>query len=619
MISKLEKINNPSDLKSLSPEELNILAEEIRELIIEVVSANGGHLAPNLGAVELTLALHKVFDSPKDKILWDVGHQTYAHKIICGRKDFFKTLRKYKGCSGFPSPEESEHDPFIGGHAGTALSAALAFAVTRDKKKTNENVVVVIGDGSLTCGSTLEALNNISSTTNSLIIILNDNKMSISQNVGAISRSLNRLISTQGYNRLKALARNAVLKLPGVGKQIVKAIGRLEEAIKSVIVPGVFFEELGIRYVGPIDGHDIQEMERTFEAVKNFEKPVIVHLITEKGKGYCHAEKMPEKFHGLSAFDPVSGERIQNGNSAETFSSVFGSELCSMAENKEDIIAITAAMKSGTGLANFAEKFPDRFYDVGIAEEHALIFAAGLAKAGYRPFVAIYATFLQRALDYIYHDICLQNLPVIICVDRAGIVEDGPTHHGIYDLSFLRSLPNISILCPKDDCELRKMLNAAYNVGSPCVIRYTRSEAGNFGSCPKVEWGNAQILREGTDISIWGCGRESLTAMQVSDLLSKKGISSSVINPRFLKPFDKELLSKEAQKKLLISIENNAQSGGLRSALLENLSERSIAEFIHFSLPDIVIEHGDPQEIRKNYGLTPEQICENILKTKRLS
>ncbi|HPN83971.1 MAG TPA: 1-deoxy-D-xylulose-5-phosphate synthase [Victivallales bacterium] len=607
----LDRINSPTDLKSLPIGQLEKLAEEIRDLIIDVVSENGGHLAPNLGSVEMTIAIHRVFDSPSDKIVWDVGHQTYAHKIISGRREFFKTLRQYGGCSGFPSDSESEHDCFISGHAGTAISAALGFAAARDMKKGSEKIIALIGDGSLTCGSSLEALNSVASTTNNLIIVLNDNKMSISSNVGAISKSLNRLISTQGYNRLKALARNAVMKIPGLGRGIVKGIGRLEEAIKSVIVPGVFFEELGIRYIGPIDGHDIEEMIRTFNAVKNFETPVIVHLISEKGRGYSHAEKKPEKFHGLSPFNPDTGEKIKGGTE-NTFSSAFGDQLSKMASKNDDIVAITAAMKSGTGLENFAKDFPSRFFDVGIAEEHATIFAAGMAKSGLVPFLALYATFLQRSLDYVYHDICLQNLPVIICADRAGIVEDGPTHHGIYDLSFLRTVPGLSILCPKDSCELRMMMCAAYEKRTPCVIRYPRGDAGDFETSDQIVWGKAQFLREGKDLSIWASGRESLTAMKVAELLEKKGIKSSVINTRFIKPFDNVLLASEGNKKMMASIEDNSITGGLASAIREALPENSNARFIPFGWEDAVIEHGNPSKIRSAHDMTPEKIAKKI-------
>ncbi len=613
MASKIiDGINSPTDIKKLSTEELATLADEIRGLIVEVVSVNGGHLASSLGAVELTLALHHVFKSPEDKIVWDVGHQSYAHKIITGRRDFFRTLRCHGGCSGFPSSAESEHDSFIAGHAGTALSAALGFAAARDINKGNEKVIALIGDGSLTCGSSLEALNNISTVTKDFIIVLNDNKMSISSNVGAISRSLNRIISTQGYNRLKTFAKNVIIKIPQLGRELIKMIGRFEEAVKSVIVPGVFFEELGIRYIGPIDGHDLEELIRTFDAVKKFGTPVIIHVITEKGRGYRHAEKMPEKFHGLPPFDLLTGEKI-NGNTEKSFSSVFGEQLTRMATEHNDIIAISAAMKIGTGLNDFASSFPGRFFDVGIAEEHAIIFAAGMAKCGKRPFVAIYATFLQRSLDYLYHDICLQNLPVIICVDRAGIVEDGPTHHGIYDLSFLRTIPGLSILCPKDARELRTMMSIAYEKQSPCVIRYPRGDASDFSLSTQIEWAKAQILREGRDISIWGMGRESLLALELASILSEKGIEATVVNTRFIKPFDAELLARLANKRLIVTIEDNCLVGGLSSLVRENLPSGFSPHILSFGWEDKIIEHGSPAEIRSAHGLNVETIAKKIL------
>jgi 1-deoxy-D-xylulose-5-phosphate synthase len=613
----LELINSPADLKKLNTKEISALSDEIREFIIEVVAANGGHLAPNLGTVELTLSLHYVFDAPSDKIIWDVGHQGYAHKILTGRREFFKTLRQYEGCSGFLSGNESEYDVFGAGHAGTALSAALGLAAARDRSKKKEKIVAVLGDGSLTCGSSLEALNNVSETTKDFIIVLNDNKMSISENVGAISKSLNRIISTQGYNRLKALARNFIGQIPHLGKLIIRGIGRLEEAIKSVIVPGVFFEELKIRYIGPIDGHDLSELIRTFTAVKDFEAPVIVHIITEKGKGYKFAEKFPEKFHGLAAFDPVTGENI-NCSAETSFSSEFGKALSEMAETKNDILAVTAAMKQGVGLAKFAEKFPERFFDVGIAEEHAVVFAAGLAAGGYVPFVAIYATFLQRALDYIYHDICLQKLPVIICADRAGIVDDGPTHHGIYDLSFLRAIPGLSILCPKDACELRKMMEESYNRRVPVVIRYPRGDSSAISAesnkTENLEWGKAEILRDGEDIAIWALGRETRTAMEVAELLSKNGVKASVVNARFAKPIDRELLAAQIAKMPLASVEDCAISGGLASIMRENIPLSCHNDLIHFGWPDEIIGHGDRDLLRKKYQLDAESIAKKIMK-----
>ncbi len=611
----LDSINSPVDLKKLDIEEMLKLSDELREFIIDVVSKNGGHLAPNLGTVDISIALHYVFDTPKDKIVWDVGHQAYAHKIITGRRDFFKSLRLDGGCSGFLSREESTYDVFGAGHAGTALSAALGLAVARDRKNAKEKIIAVLGDGSLTCGTSLEALNSISEFTKDFIIILNDNKMSISANVGAISKSLNRIISTQGYNRLKKLAKNFIIRIPHLGRLVIKAIGRLEEAIKSVIVHGVFFEELRIRYIGPIDGHDIDELIRTLSAVKEFDSPVIVHVITEKGRGYKHAEKYPERFHGLPAFDPSTGENI-NGTEAASFSGAFGKILCEMANKNKDITAITAAMKQGTGLTSFAEKFPDRFFDVGIAEEHAVIFAAGLAIGGYVPFVAVYATFLQRALDYVYHDVCLQRLPVIICVDRAGIVEDGPTHHGIYDLSFLRAIPELAILSPKDSIELRKMMEWAYSRRLPAVIRYPRGECGEIAGSSEIECGKAEILREGDDIAIWASGRETDTALRTAEILSEKGINACVVNARFIKPLDAALLRAHASKMPIATIEDCALSGGLASAVRENLPLPYSHKIMRFGWPDEFIPHGKQENLKVKYHLDPKSIADDIIKTR---
>ena len=445
----LNGIKSPVDLKSLSIVDKKILAGEIRDELVDVVSTNGGHLAPNMGVVELTIALHSVFDTPNDKLLWDVGHQGYVHKMLTGRREALKQLRRDDGCLGFLSRDESEYDVFGAGHAGTAISAALGIAVARDMRKGKEHVVAIVGDGSLNCGISLEGLNNVAECTKQLIIVLNDNEMSIAPNVGSMARYLHKLISARPYNAFKAFARKLVRSIPRVGDDITRKIAKLEEAAKSVFVPGVIFEELGFRYLGPVDGHDIGVMMDTFDIVREFDKPVVVHVITEKGHGFQLAENAPEKYHGLSAFHPDTGESKRKSGSP-TFSTVFGDAMLELAQKRDDVVAITAGMRSGTGLMRFAEKFPERFFDVGIAEEHAVVFAAGLAVDGVVPVVAIYATFLQRALDCVFHDICLQNLPVVICADRAGVVDDGPTHHGILDVAFLLELPNLSIMtqCP---------------------------------------------------------------------------------------------------------------------------------------------------------------------------
>ena len=614
----LDKINKPEDLKLLSLKEKEQLACEIRSELIDVISKNGGHLAPNMGVVELTISLHSVFNAPVDKLVWDIGHQSYVHKILTGRREFFRTLRKDGGCLGFLSRDESEYDSFGAGHAGTAISAALGMAVARDRKKGKEKVVAIVGDGSLNCGISFEALNHVAENTKDFIIILNDNKMSISKNVGGLSRYLNRIITHRSYNRFKNFSRTLVEKIPRVGKVITRQIGRLEEATKSILVRGVLFEELGFRYVGPIDGHNIDEMMSTFEGVKVFEKPVIVHVITEKGRGYKPAEDAPEKFHGLSSFDPETGEDM-NSPSTASFSAVFGDAVCELAEKKDDVAAITAGMRAGTGLTEFSKKYPDRFFDVGIAEEHGIVFAAGMATQGFRPVVAIYSTFLQRALDYVFHDVCLQKLPVIICEDRSGIVEDGATHHGIHDLSFLRNIPNISILCPSDGSELRNMLFAAYERHEPIIIRYPRGSSVKVSaasdSIEETPWGRALVIKEGKDIAIWASGREAYTALEVSDILSKSGISAMVVNARFMKPFDSGLLLLHAEKMPVATIEDCQIQGGLGTVVDEVLVRTRHKGVYHYGWGTGIVPHGTIAGIRKKAKFTAEDISADILKS----
>jgi 1-deoxy-D-xylulose-5-phosphate synthase len=617
----LDKINKPEDLKALSLKEKELLSCEIRGELIDVISKNGGHLAPNMGVVELTIALHSVFKAPEDKLVWDIGHQAYVHKILTGRREFFKTLRKDGGCLGFLSRNESEYDSFGAGHAGTAISAALGMAAARDRKKGKEKIVAIVGDGSLNCGVSFEALNHVAENTKDFIIVLNDNKMSISKNVGGLSRYLNRIITHRSYNKFKNLSRTLVEKIPRVGKVITRQIGRLEEATKSILVRGVLFEELGFRYVGPIDGHNIDEMMSTFEGIKVFEKPVIVHVLTEKGRGYRPAEEAPEKFHGLSCFDPETGEDV-NGPATASFSAVFGDAICELAENKNDVTAITAGMRTGTGLAEFSRKYPDRFFDVGIAEEHGIVFAAGMATQGFRPVFAIYSTFLQRALDCVFHDVCLQNLPVIICEDRSGIVEDGATHHGIHDLSFLRNMPNISILCPADGCELRNMLFTAYERNEPVIIRYPRGSAVKKSAAAdpveKTPWGKALVIKEGKDIAIWASGRETYTALEISDILSNSGISAMVVNTRFMKPFDTELLLEHAETMPVITIEDCQIQGGLGSIVDELLIMTSHRGVYHYGWGTDIVPHGTISGIRRKAKFTAEDIATDILKSDRL-
>jgi len=617
----LSKVNSPSDLKKLSDNEKIELACDIRKYLIEIISNNGGHLAPNLGVVELTIALHSVFNAPSDKILWDVGHQGYVHKLLTGRKEIFKTLRQDDGCIGFLSRNESEYDAFGAGHAGTAISAALGFAAARDLKGENNKVISIVGDGSLNCGTSFEGLNNIADITDDMIIILNDNKMSISPNVGSMAKYLNRIISAKRYNSLKIMIRTILLKTPFIGNKITNKISKLEAATKSMFVPGVIFEELGIRYIGPVDGHNIAELTRILNVVKTFTQPVLIHVLTEKGRGYSHAEAAPEKFHGLSSFDPHTGDSISNSK-IPTFSQGFGDALISLADEKDDVVAITAGMRAGTGMQEYSEKYPNRFYDVGIAEEHAVVFSAGLAAAGKRPIVAIYASFMQRALDYVMHDVCLQNLPVIFCLDRAGIVDDGPTHHGIHDLSFLKNLPNISILSPKDECELRNMLFAAYNHCAPVVIRYPRGNGSGekFQKCD-IPWGKAEIIKKPSkkskttsekEVAIWAVSKECDTALEVAKILEDEGAIVTIVNSRFIKPFDSKLLLSQSKKMKIITIENCQIDGGLGSivdSILINTEHNGVS---HFGWGDDIVPHGTICELRKKFNLTPEAIAKQL-------
>ena len=616
IIRKLDTIDSPEDLSGLSHDELKQLACEIRKELIDVISEKGGHLAPNLGVVELTLALHSTFNAPGDKLIWDVGHQAYVHKLLTGRRELFKTLREDDGCLGFLSRDESKYDYFGAGHAGTAISAAIGMAAARDQRGGKEKIVAIVGDGSLNCGVSFEGLNNASEITDDLIIILNDNKMSISPNVGAMAHYLNRMISARPYNRIKSAVRSLVRGIPVIGDKITRKISRIEEAAKSILVPGVIFEELGLRYIGPIDGHNIETLTRVFDVVKEFNKPTVVHVLTEKGRGYQPAESAPEKFHGLGSFDPDTGLQSPTSD-AITFSNAFGNAMCEHAEKKDNTVAITAAMCAGTGLTEYSERFKDRFYDVGIAEEHAVVFAAGMAAEGYRPVVAMYSSFLQRALDYVFHDVCLQRLPVIICTDRAGIVGDGPTHHGIHDVSFLKNLPGLSILSPCDECELRNMLFAAYEQNAPVVIRYPRA-AGSGKSCKNktVAWGKADIVKNGKDIAIWAVGKEVSVACDIAEILQKSGVDTAVVNTRFIKPFDAELLLKQAEQMPIVTIEDCQVDGGIGSitdSLLVNVPHKGIQ---HFGWGDEIIPHGTIPGIRKKYNMTADKIAEEILRKR---
>lgn len=611
----LSNINSPQDLRQLKSSELPHLAKEIREKIIATVSKTGGHLASSLGVVELTIALHYVFKSPKDKIIFDVGHQSYTHKILTGRQKQFHTLRQYKGISGFPKSEESEHDIFTTGHASTSLSVALGVACARDKQNKNFHVIPIIGDGSLTGGLAWEALNQIGYLHPDIMVILNDNEMSISANVGAVAKYLNRLIIDPKYNRLRNKARQLLKSIP-LGHLAIKTVKHAEESVKSFLFPSCIFEDLGFKYIGPIDGHNLSELIDTFNKVKSLGGPIFIHIITKKGKGYLPAENNATKFHGISSFEVSSGER-NNKNKILTYTDIFSQTLIKLASKNKNLIAITAAMPDGTGLNKFKDQFPNQFYDVGIAEGHAITFAAGLASQGLHPVCAIYSTFLQRAYDQIIHDVCLQNLPVIFMLDRGGLVgDDGPTHHGAFDLSYLRHIPNLVVMSPKDENEFQCMIKTAENYSGPIACRYPRGEVKdvNLENNPKpLAIGRGEILKQGKDLSIITIGSMVYPSLQAAIKLQKFGLSIQVINARFVKPLDKDLILKAANCKKILTVEENVIAGGFGSAVSELLAGHNL-EIHHMGLPDKFIEHGTVNQLKQDLGLTEEGIFNTVLK-----
>ena len=614
----LDKINNSDDLKKLNIEEKYLLADDIRKYILDIVSKNGGHLASNLGVVELTIALESVFDPNKDKIIWDVGHQSYVHKIINGRKDSIKTLRKMNGIAGFPKTSESPTDCFNTGHSSTSISAALGIAKARDLKKEKYSVVAVIGDGALTGGMALEALNHAGTSKTNLIVILNDNEMSISKNIGGINEILTKLRSKKKYNKSNDKWKKRIKSIPIIGNKTATIVSKLKDAIKQLIIPGMYFEEIGFKYLGPIDGHNIEEIEEILSEAKELEEPILIHIITKKGKGYEIAEQNPDKFHSTSSFDLKTGLPIKEKQ--KDYSKVFGDKLVSMAKDNDKIVAITAAMKDGTGLKDFANIYPNRFFDVGIAEQHALTFAAGLAKEGMIPFVSIYSSFYQRGYDQVIHDICMQNLPVIMCVDRAGLVgNDGETHQGLYDLSFFKLIPNLTIMAPKDFIELEQMMDYAITLNKPVVIRYPRGSESKikFTKHQKITLGKSEILNTGTEVSIITIGNMTSLGMEIVNELKKYNISCDLINTRFIKPLDTSTIKKSIIKtKLVITIEDNTIIGGLSSSIKELLVDSSINTKIKsYAFPDNFIEHGSIQELQEKYGITKENIIKYIKKT----
>ncbi|MDR7865301.1 MAG: 1-deoxy-D-xylulose-5-phosphate synthase [Sporomusaceae bacterium] len=611
----LDMISGPADLKRLTLPQMEKLAGEIRGLLIHTVAQTGGHLAPNLGVVELTLAIHQVFDSPRDRIIWDVGHQAYVHKILTGRRQRFDTLRQMGGISGFPKRDESEHDVFGTGHSSTSISAALGVALARDINKENYQVVAVIGDGSLTGGQAYEALNYAGHLERDLTVILNDNEMSIARNVGAMSGYLSKLRTDPTYYRMKHDAEYLLKRIPAIGERVAKTVERLKDGLKYLVVPGMLFEELGFTYIEPIDGHDLASLTDVLQKSKPMKGPVLIHVITCKGKGYAPAECNADKFHGVGPFCVESGEIIKNGCNP-SYTAVFGDALASIAEDDPAVVAITAAMPEGTGLKKFAARFPGRFFDVGIAEPHAVTMAAGLAAEGKKPVVAIYSTFVQRAYDQMIHDVCLQKLPVVLAIDRAGIVgEDGPTHQGVFDYSYLRHIPNLTVMAPKDENELRHMLYTAIEMSGPVAIRYPRgSGLGVETTEPfrKLELGRAEELRPGKDVALLAAGVMAAPCLAASDLLARHGIRAGVVNARFVKPLDEQLIRRLARDVgVIVTVEDNLLAGGFGSAVLEYINAENLnwVKVFRIGLPDKFIEHGSRPQLLAKYGLTGEGIA----------
>jgi 1-deoxy-D-xylulose-5-phosphate synthase len=598
--------------------QLAVLADELREKIVSVVSRTGGHLAPSLGAVDLAVALHYCFDSPRDKIVWDVGHQAYAHKLLTGRKEGFEQLRTRGGVSGFPKITESEHDAFGTGHASTSISAALGLACARDLKGETHHVIAVIGDGALSGGLAFEGLNQAGHLRKDLIVILNDNKMSISKNVGAMSQYMTRLISAPVYRRFEADVWELLGKVPSVGFRARGLARRIKESLKNLVIPGILFEELGFRYYGPVDGHNIEQMVAVLNQIKRFRGPQIVHVVTTKGKGYHHAENDASRFHGIASFDKKTGA-LEEHSPFPSYTEVFGKTLVEIAAGRKDVVAITAAMPDGTGLSAFRERYPERFFDVGIAEQHATTFAAGLARAGLKPVVAVYSTFLQRAFDQIVHDVALQNLNVAFAIDRSGLVgEDGPTHHGVLDLSYLRQIPNMVIMAPRDESELRHMVATAvaYSKG-PIAVRYPRGYGRGValdGSLETLEIGKGEVLDRGGDVALVGIGSMVTACLEAAELLACDGIKAWVINARFAKPIDQDLLSEVASSvTLMVTVEENVIKGGFGDAVGEMLAERGLGtRLVMLGLPDKFVDHGRRGDLLEEVGLSAEQIARAV-------
>ncbi|HEY3705261.1 MAG TPA: 1-deoxy-D-xylulose-5-phosphate synthase [Terracidiphilus sp.] len=613
MAALLDSIQSPADIKSLNPAELAVLAEEIRAFLIQSLAKTGGHLGPNLGVVELTLAMHYVFDSPRDKFLFDVSHQVYTHKLLTGRRERFGTIRQPGGLNGFMLRTECEHDCYGAGHAGTALSAALGMAVARDLAGGTENVIAVAGDAAFTNGISFEALNNIADQTKRLIIVLNDNEWSIDRNVGAIARYFHKVVTNDHYQQLHNLSKRVVEKIGG--KTAVNVMRRAEEAAKGMLWPSMLFEEFGLDYYGPVDGHNLPLLLETFKFLKNADRPVLLHVLTQKGRGFQPAMDLTKKFHGLGPYDPETGKTAAG---QQTWSEAFATSLAELANQDSRVVAITAAMPNGTGLDLFRPIHPKRYFDVGIAEEHAVIFAAGMATRGFRPVCAIYSTFLQRAFDPIVHDVALQKLPVLFCMDRAGLSgDDGPTHHGLFDIAYLRGIPDMTLMAPKDEAELADMMKTAMTLEGPSAIRYPRGPVIGVPKRPPqvLPLGKAEVLADGSDVAILGLGHMMPLAMDLAARLEGEGYSAALINPRFIKPVDREMIARYAERvAAFVTFEDHVKMSGFGSTVLETLEEiGSKVPLVRIGWPDQFIEHGKIDALRQKYGLTVEAAHDQVV------